>query len=147
MPKLSVPSAADVAKKFVEVTPARAPYYASETPKAAAEWESDTIAAGGVFKAAVTATNIDKLFLGGVKKAGAAKFRRKVETVGKDRYGPGVEASLGDMQSGIAPYLDEMGKIDIKERGPRGATGNYDIPKQIGDPLHKRRLAELAASV
>jgi hypothetical protein len=145
MVKITVPSASDVAKKWVDVTPGRASYYESETPKAASAWESGAAAASGTFKTAIQAANIGQLFAGGVKKAGAAKFSRKVKDVGVARYGPGVQAAQADMSTGVAPFLDELGKIEIPERGPRGSPGNYAIVAKVGDPLHKRRLAELGA--
>jgi len=146
LPKLKVPSAAEIAKKWVDVTPGRSTYYESETPKAASDWESGASGAAGTFKTAIQAANIGTLFAGGVKKAGAAKFARKVKDVGVARFGPGVSAAQPDMSTGVTPYVDELGKIEIPERGPRGSPGNYTIVSKIGDPLHKRRLAELGAT-
>jgi cytochrome c551/c552 len=144
--KLVVPSAAEVAKKWADVTPARAPYYESETPKASSKWEADAAGAANIYKTAVQAANIGQMFAGGIKGK-AAKFARKVKDVGVARYGPGISAAQGDMQAGVSAPLDELSKIEIPDRGPRGSPGNYAIVQKIGDPLHKRRLAELGASV
>ena len=143
--KMTVPPADVVAKKWGEVTPGRSGYYQTNTPAAAATWESEAQAAAGNFKAAVSAADIDKRFRGGIRKAGAAKFSRKVTEVGVGRFGPGVSAAVGDMQTGVDPYLATIAATEIPARGPRGDPANYAIVAKVGDPLHKKRLALLAA--
>jgi len=147
MPKMVIPGKSDVVKKWVEETPKRATYYESEAPKAAETWENNAIAAGPNFKAAVQAADIEGRFKGGIKKAGAAKFKRKVTSVGVSRFGPGVTAAKDDYDSGVDPYLAELATIELKARGPRGDAGNLDRVKTIMDALHKKRLALLAAQV
>lgn len=145
MPKPVVPTAEDVATKWKEETPRRATYYEKNTPPAAERWESQTTAAAGTYKSAVSAADIGKRFKGGVKKAGASKFRRKVEAVGVSRFGPGVEAAEEDMRTGVDPYLAVIAATEIGPRKPRGDPANYDRVKKIGDALHAKRLALLAA--
>ena len=147
MPKLIVPTKDDVVKKWVEETPRRSTYYEKETPKAAELWEGNTILAASTYKTAIQATDIDARFKGGVKKAGAAKFKRKVIDVGIARFGPGVTAAKTDYDSGVDPYLAELATVDVRARGPRGDVGNLDRVKAIMDALHKKRLALLAALV
>jgi len=144
MVKVSVPSADAVAKKWGEETPRRAVYYEANTPGSAPTWEANSKAAAANFKAAVQASNIDALFRGGVTKAGAAKFARKVAALA-GRFGPGVSAAISDMQTNVAPFLTEIAAVDLKERKPRGDAGNYERVKAIGDRLHSKRLALLAA--
>jgi len=143
--KLVVPAAVDIAKKWGDVTPGKAAYYEAETPKSSALWEANTKLAKGTFKAAVADPKIGDRFEGGIKGK-AAKFARKVTDVGIARFGPGVTAAITDMSEGFAPYQGVLATIEVSDRGPRGADGNYAIPKQIGDPLHKKRLALLGAA-
>jgi len=144
--KLIVPSAAEIAKKWGDVTPGRSSYYEAEATKAGAVWETNATGAKGAFKAALADPKISDRFAGGIKKAGGAKFERKVKDVGVARFAPGVSAAIKDMESGFGPYQSELAGIEVPDRGPRGADGNYAIPKVIGDKLHKRRLSELGAS-
>lgn len=144
MAKLKVPAASDAARKFVEVTPARSVYYEAGAKGKGSEWESATSAAAKTFKAAISAADIDKRFIGGVKGK-ASKFNRKVETVGVSRYGPGIQAAEEDYRSAVEDYFKELATIDVPERGPRGSATNYDIVRKIGEALNKRRLAKLAA--
>jgi len=145
MPKPQVPTAEEVATKWKEETPRRSTYYEKETPLAAELWEAETIAAAANFKAAVQAADIGKRFKGGVKRVGAAKFKRKVMAVGVSRFGPGVEAAEEDMKAGVDPYLAVIAATEIGARKPRGDPSNYDRVKKIGDALHAKRLAILAA--
>ena len=142
--KLVVPSTDVIAKKWVDVTPARASYYESEAPKAADLWELNTTGAKSTYKAAVADPKISDRFAGGVKGQ-AAKFKRKVEDVGVDRFGPGVSAAQEDMKDGFDPYQAVLAGIEVSDRKPRGDPANYGIVKEIGDPLHKKRLALLGA--
>jgi len=145
MVKLKVKPKEDVVTKWIEEAPKRATYYGKYTPAAAEDWEKNAVAAAGIYKSAVQAANIDKLFAGGIKRVGASKFRRKVESVGVSRYGPGITAAREDYEAGIDWVLSELAAIDIPERKPRGDPANYDRVRKIGEALHRKRLARYAA--
>lgn len=145
MPKLIVPPTTEVVTKWSEETPKRATYYSKEAPAAAERQNANAIAAAPMYKAAVTAPDIDRRFAGGLKKAGPTKFRRKVEAVGVARFGPGVSAAKDDYSTGVDPYLKELATIEVPERKPRGDPANYDRVVKIGTALNKKRLALLAA--
>jgi len=144
--RISVKSAAEIAEKWAAETPGRAPYYAAEAPAAAQTWEDNTVAAGGTYKAGISVAGIQDRFVGGVRRAGAAKFARKVKDVGVERYSTGVAAAKADMAKGIADYVAVLEGLEIPDRGPRGSAANYGIVKVVGDALHKKRLAVLAAT-
>jgi len=143
---LKVKPLADAAKYWVEGASARQDRYKAEAPAAAEEWERNTIAAAANYKAAVQVGIIDRLFAGGVRRVGGAKFRRKVESVGVDRYRPGVVAGQPDYEAGVAPHLDTLRAITLPERKPRGDPANLDRVKIIAVELHKKRLALRAIS-
>ena len=143
---IKVKSASDIADKWAEVTPGRAGYYESEASVAGGLWEANAAAAEKTYKAAISQANIEKRFSGGVKRAGGAKYERKVKDVGVGRFGPGVEAAKSDMESGVAPFRDVLDGLSIPDRGPRGSTTNYAIVQKVGDPLHKKRLSILGAT-
>ena len=147
MARLKVKSLGDTVERWVTETPRRADYYAKYTPAAAEDWEKNTVAAAPIYKAAVQAADIDKRFAGGVKRVGAAKFRRKVESVGKARFGPGIEAARDDYNAGIAPFLEVLTKLDVPERKPRGDPANLKRVEVIAKALHEERLKRLAALV
>ena len=144
--RISVKSAQDIAKKWADVTAQKSGCYAAEAPNAGAKWEERTSQAGGTYKLGVSVAGIEQRFVGGVKRAGAAKFARKVKDVGVGRYAPGVAAAQTDMASGIDPFVGVLEGLEIPDRGPRGSPGNYAIVQKVGDTLHKKRLAILAAT-
>lgn len=142
---IKVKAVADVAKKWGEVTPQRSAYYEAGASVAGSEWEKNTIDAAANFKAAVSAGNIDKLFSGGVKKAGGAKYERKIKDVGVGRFGAGVSAGVTDYQTGIDPMLSTIAGLTLAARQPRGSAANLQRVATIADALHKKRLALRAA--
>lgn len=142
---IKVKSAGEVARKWAEVTPGRSAYYQSGAVGAGGEWESNTIAAAAAFKAAVSAGNIDAMFKGGVKRAGAAKYNRKVADVGVARFSQGVTAAVSDFESGVAPFLETMAALTQPQRQPRGSEANLERVRQIMVANHKKRLALRAA--
>ena len=144
---IKVKSAAEVAAKWAEQTPGRSAYYESGVKGAGADWESGTLAAAANFKAAVTAGNIDKMFSGGVKKAGAAKYTRKSVEVGVGRFSSGVTAGKVDYQSGIEPMLATIAGLTLPARAPRGSESNLARVRAVATALHAKRLAERAAGV
>jgi hypothetical protein len=135
----------DVADKWAEVTPMRASHYEKGAAEAADDWEKNAAAAGGAFKAAVSSATIQKMYEGGIKKAGSEKYKRKVTEVGKDRFGPGVTAAKPDFSENVAPYLDTIAAVTLSPRAPRGSETNYSRVKEVGAALHKKRLALRAA--
>ena len=142
---IKVKSAADVAKKWGEVTPGRSQFYESGAKGAGQDWETNTTLASGAFKAAVTAGNIEALFKGGVKNAGAAKYQRKVNDVGVARFGQGVSAGVADYASGVTPMLETIAGLTLTARQPRGSEGNLTRVREVASALHKKRLAIRAA--
>lgn len=142
---VKVKAVADVAKKWGEVTPGRSAYYQTGAAAAGGDWETNTGNAAPNYKAAVSAGNIDKLFAGGVKKAGATKYTRKVAAVGVARFGQGVTAAVDDFQSGVEPMLSTIAGLTLSARQPRGSVANLQRVSTIADALHKKRLALRAA--
>lgn len=136
---------ADVAKKWVDVTSQRGVYYEAGVKGAGADWEAKAKAASAAFKAGVSAANIEKMFVGGIARAGAAKYERKASGVGKDRFGPGVSAAQDDYNKGESPMLDAIAKVDPPARQPRGNVANRRRSEVYQEALNKLRLALRAA--
>jgi hypothetical protein len=140
-------SLADTQKKWTDVTPTRQTEYATNTPAAAQKWEANAIAAAANYQASVSAANIGARQSAGVRRAGAAKFSRKVTQVGANRFGPGVQAAGQDYAQSFSPYLQAIAAIDLPPRRPRGDPSNYQRVQAVGNPLHQLRLAQSSAGV
>ena len=135
----------EVVAKWLDVTPARAAYYEKAATVAGADWEAGATAASTAFRSAVSAANIEQLFKGGIKRAGAAKYQRKVKDVGVARFPQGVTAAGPDFHDGVSPMLEEISRVTLTARQPRGAEANYARVREVGIALHKKRLALRAA--
>jgi hypothetical protein len=142
---IKISSASDIAAKWAEVTPGRQKYYEANTPAAASDWERETKASAPTFQAAVTAGDIGRRFSGGVTKAGAAKFARKVTALGVSRFGPGVREAQSDMASGFDPFVATIASVSLPARGPRGDPGNLDRVRVVAAALAAKRLALIGA--
>lgn len=140
-----IKSAADIAAKWVRVTPQRQADYEAGAVNAGAKQNANAIAAVKAFTGAVTSGNIGNLFVGGLKKAGADKYNRKVKDVGVQRFGPGVQAAQGDMASGMAPMVETIAAVTPPARAPRGDISNRARSEVYQVALNKKRLALRAA--
>ena len=138
---IKVASASDAAQVWVDGARARAGRYGTNAPAAAQDWATNSAAAAPVFKSAVSAANIDKMYAGGVAKAGAAKYQRKTAGVGKDRYPAGVAAAQSDYASGVSPYLDTIKGLTLPTKKVRGDPANLDRVKAIAVALNQKRVA------
>jgi len=143
MAKAKIRPIDDITAKFIEVTPGRAAFYETGVKDPLEDWEGNTVLASSAYKGAVSAPDIMKRFLGGVKRAGTAKWSRKSIDVGVDRFGPGVIASEADFKAGFDPYVSVIAATDLPERKPRGDPANYKRVEAIGAALFKKRLALL----
>ena len=140
-----VKSAAEIAAKWVRVTPQRQGDYEAGAANAGADWAAGAAAAAKSYQQAVQAANIGTMFSGGVKRAGAEKYNRKVKDVGVGRFGPGVQAALADMSNGMAPMVEAIAAVTPPARGPRGDVSNQQRSVVFQVALNKKRLALRAA--
>ena len=117
--------------------------FASEAEAASAQWEANTLANKENYHKAITASGIADRFAGGVKRAGAAKFARKIRDVAKDRFAPGISAAVPDYTERVTPFLETIASLSLSKRGPRGDPANYKRVEEVGKALSAKRLALL----
>ncbi len=140
-----VKSAVEIAAKWARVTPQRQSDYEVGATVAGADWAAGAAAAGIAYKNAVQASNIGQMFVGGVKRAGAEKYNRKVKDVGVARFGAGVQAAVKDMADGMAPMVEAIAAVTMPARAPRGDLANQQRSVVFQVALNKKRLALRAA--
>jgi hypothetical protein len=143
---VKVKSADTSATKWVENAGRADVAYATEAVAAAGTWETNTKASKENYHKAITASGITDRFAGGVAKAGAGKYARKIVDVAKDRFGPGITAAKVDYTQNVAPFLATIAGLSLTPRGPRGDPKNYDRVTQVGKALSAKRLAQLGVS-
>jgi len=140
-----IKSAADIAAKWARVTPQRSADYEAGAVGAGAKQNTNAIAAAKAYTGAVTSGNIGSLYIGGLKKAGADKYNRKVKDVGVGRFSAGVTAAQPDMASGMAPMVEAIAAVTPPARAPRGDISNRARSEVYQVALNKKRLSLRAA--
>lgn len=130
----------EVVEKFGRRASAATDDYRHGVDTTGKDWAGLTAAAEPSFEQGITEAIGRKAFGKGVKKAGTDKWRRGASGKGADRYAPGVRDSLDAYQRGVAPYLEELARLTLRPRGPRGSDGNYQRSKEVGTALHKKRV-------
>lgn len=140
---LKVKSASVSAAKWDDNAARAADAFTSEAQAAAQLWEAQTKAAKDNYHKAITASGIADRFLGGVSRAGAAKFARKIVDVAKDRFATGVHAAKVDYETGVQPFLETIANLTLSKRAPRGDPANYKRVEEVGKALSAKRLAQL----
>jgi hypothetical protein len=142
---ITIKSTADIAKKWAEVTPGRQTYYQQGVANAGPTWEKGATDAAAAFDAAVKAGNIKQLFVGGIKKAGGAKYQDMAVNKGAGRFSDGVTKGAPYFQTGFDPYQAVIAGITLQARAPRGSASNYQRVTQVASALNQKRLALRAA--
>jgi len=120
--------------------------YAVNAEAAASDWASKTQAAADTFGMAIAAPGMKERFRRGVARAGAAKYARKITSVGADRFAPGVAAATVDYKAGAEPYFATLSALSLSGRKPRGDPGNYKRVEEVGKALNAKRLALLGST-
>lgn len=137
---VKIKSVEDIASKWAEVTPARAPYYEAEVKVSGPEWKAGATAGQKAYEAAMRDPKVLARRKAKITDETAAKFQDKAGTVGPARFREGIPAGKPYYSSGFTPYHDVIAAWVKPERGPRGDPKNYEIVKSIGDALHKKRV-------
>ena len=136
---MKIKTAAEIASKWANVTPARAAeWQAGIKATSTEEYAAAAVASAPAWESGVQDAASRGAYASGVD-AGKSKWQRKALAVGVGRYGPGVRAAQADQQAGFAPYRDVIASLALPPRGPRGAPGNYDRVRQVGEALNAKR--------
>jgi len=129
------------AKKWEDRARVAADDYAAEAAASGELWQANTLNAKGNYKAGVSASGIEDRFAGGVRRAGGAKFTRKITEVGKDRYPGGITSGRPDYLERVGPFLSTLAALALPSRKPRGDPGNLARVDAANKALHAKRLA------
>ena len=140
---LKVKTVSQSTEKWADNTGRASERFATEAAASAESWAQNTAAAADNYGQAITAPGIKDRFRRGVAKAGAAKFKRKIEDVARDRFAPGVAAAVTDYQSNVEPFLSTIAALNLSPRKPKGDPANYRRVEEVGRALNAKRLALL----
>lgn len=141
---LEVKDAAASAAKFARNAQGATADYVSGAQARAGKFAANSVAGVDNWQQAVTAAGVKERLRRALQKAGAAKFSEGVATKGQVRYGPGVQAGLGDYQTNVAPFLQRLASLTLPPRRPRGDPGNYARSQAVGQALNAQRIQSMA---
>jgi len=142
---IKVKPIADSAKKLVERAQAASGEYATQAAASGEEWSTKTQAAKDNYGQAITASGIKERFSRGVAKAGASGYVDGINKKGKGRFSEGVGLGQAKYAANTAEYFSTIAGLTLTPRTPKGSATNYGRVKEVGDPLHIKRLAMLGS--
>ena len=143
---IQVKDLAASAEKWVRNAGAAATEYSTNAQAAATRWAANAQAAQQTYQQGVSAPNVPQRYARGIAKAGAAKYQRRVEAVGLNRYTEGVGVAKDDWQAGFQPFAQRLAALTLPPRRPRGDRANYRRVEEVGIALNAQRLAALGGS-
>ena len=138
-----IKSIADISKKFIDVTPQRAPQYEEGVRNPKADWATATAAAEGNFEAGIQNAIAKKRFGKGVKNAGTQKYQNGAIQKGVAHFAAGVAMSQEAYAKGFGPFRDTIERTTLPQRfarrDPRNLMRVAAIAKALGE--QKERMA------
>jgi hypothetical protein len=138
-------SAAASAQKWATRAGSASTDYAEGAAGAGQKWQTQSAGAAATFKQAVSSGNIEARYSAGIQRSGAAKYTRKVTSVGASRYSGGVSDGRQDYETAIGPVLQTIAGVTLPVRKPRGDPANIARVSAITSALAARRLGATAA--
>jgi len=140
---VSVKSVTESAQLWSERAGGASGLYASRAVAAADDWVNNAARSSEVFRRAMQAGNIAARFAAGIRKAGATKYRDRVQQLGASRYAEGVAVATDDYSTNVQPFLARIASLTLSPRQPRGSDANYNRVKEVGTALSQLRIARL----
>jgi len=137
---VKIKSLTDIADKWADVTPARAPYYEAEVAKAGPAWVEGAKAGQDAYETAMADPKTLARREAGITDTAAGKYQRLASKLGPARFRAGIPETKTDFSTGFSDAHGVISGWVKPARGPRGDPKNYDIVKSIGDALHKKRV-------
>ena len=129
-----------IREKWARVTPMRTEDYKLGIANPKRDWEAETIAAKGNWKAGIDAAAGKDLFAKGVAKAGTGKWKKGALEKGPGRFAEGVMIAAPDYEKGFAPFHAAIERADIGPRYPRRDPRNLNRVKAIVDALIAEKM-------
>lgn len=135
-----IKSLSAIREKWGRVTPQRTEDYRLGIEHPKRDWEEETVAGKGNWKAGIDAAAAKDLFAKGVSKAGTGKWRDAALKKGPGRFAEGVYIAGPDYEKGFAPYHAAIERADLGPRFPRRDPRNLQRVKAIVDAVIAEKM-------
>ena len=139
MPRVLVPDAARVGKKWVQRSANAASDYVEGSERTAADQAGNAVAAKALWTQQMTSKDVQDRWEAKVKAAGTEGWKRGVREKGGQRYAGGVSAAEGKFSGRIAGVLSAISGIDLPARGLPASAQNFQRSAMLGQILAKMR--------
>ena len=126
-----IKSLADIAEKWIRVTPGRVEDYKLGIQNPKRDWAEEAEAGKENWKAGIDAAAAKDMFAKGIIKAGTAKWKAKALKKGPSRFAEGVYLAEDDYRKGFAPYREAIANTDLGPRFPKRDPRNLDRVRRI----------------
>lgn len=133
-------SAADIARKWAEVTPRRRDEYAKGVAAPLRDWEAGAIAAKEAWEEGVSDAVGRDAFAKGVKRRGTAFWQKRTVAVGPGRWAQGIGVAQPEYEIGFGPFRDTIERVTLPPKGPKGDPENLRRVEVIAKALHEKKL-------
>ena len=134
-------STAEIAQKFITVTPGRAQEYQRGVTNPNKDWATETADAEDRYEKGVTNAIGQKRFGKGVQAAGTDKWKRGAVEKGVSRWPEGVQGSADAYAKGFGPFRDVIKNLTLPPRGPVGSPANLARVAAVANALHSAKIA------
>lgn len=128
-------------KKWVNASSAAIGEYEAGVRNPKTDWADSTKKAAPAYKAGITAAMAAGRFEKGVAAAGTAKWQKNAIEKGVIRWPEGIRVAEANWRAGFEPYAAALSSLSLSERGPKGDPRNYKRVQEVGDLLHKTKMA------
>ena len=105
-------------------------------------WAEATKNASETWKQGVLQAANDKRFEKGISNSAAQKWQENAQAVGGDRFVQGVQLAQSAYEEGVAPYLQEIERVQLPTRYPAGDPRNIERVKAISTALHNKKIGK-----
>lgn len=135
-----IKSLSAIREKWTRVTPGRQDDYKIGIQNPRRDWETETAAAEGNWKAGVDAAAGKGLFPKGVAKAGSKKWQDRSLKKGPGRFAEGVYIAGGDYEKGYQPYREAISRLDLPPKFPRRDPRNIERVRSVVNAMIEEKV-------
>lgn len=136
---MRMPSARDIAKKFVRITSTRSEDYEKGVKNPKADWEDETAGAEDRFEAGIRDAISRKAFGKGVKKCGTATQIKRTIEKGVPIWPERILLAEDNMAEGMEQVVSTLEGVTLPPKYAKGDPRNIERVKAISVALHKMK--------
>jgi len=129
-----------IAEKWERVTPGRTVDYEAGVKNPRRDWQDATMQSASTWNEAISQAVAERRFERGVQAAGTRKWQEKTIAKGPTRWSQGVRLAGIDYARGYDPYRNEISRVQLPPRGPKGDPRNLERVRVITEALHALKL-------